>query len=706
MKAIIGLFRGRAYGRRSPEREAISGTLRLVVSLMSTLLVLNVLATAQSAQSIDVSPLVTGQNFTITVIASPDVTSATATFTFFGSRSGQLDVPLAQQGSTFAGSGLVPADIGRQLPGAAGATVNVTLFNAAGRRTQQVVRVPVKVESITGVFDGGILTVTGDDQDNTITVGRDANGGLLVNGGLVPITGGIATVANTSQIRIIGLKGNDVLGIDDSGISIPTNILGNEGNDTLTGGLGDDELDGGPGDDTLFGKDGADRLLGGIGKDFLHGGRGDDQLFGGEDDDVIDWLPGEGSDLVEGQDGQDTLLFVGSNASEAVDLTANGPRLRFFRNVGNITMDCDGIENVIFKAAGGADSVNVNDLTGTQVTNVAIDLLSTQGVGDGSADTVTVFGTAGNDTVTVAGSDAGVTVGGLKANVTVTGAEKDLDRLVVSTLAGVDTINASQVQTGAIALTLDGGQGDDTLTGGTGNDLIIGGQGTDAEFGGAGDDTSLWNPGDGNDVFEGQEGQDTLLFNGANIAEQIAVSANGPRLRFTRDIAGIVMDCDGTEKVVFNAKGGADLVTVNDLSGTAVRDVKIDLSATPGEIGGDNAADTVVVRGTTGDDVITVAGSANGISATGLTAAVTILGSEAANDRLRVEALAGNDVVTATGLPAGLISFTADGGEGDDNLVGSAGDDTLLGGLGDDILIGGPGQDVLDGGPGANVVIQ
>ena len=295
-------------------------------------------------------------------------------------------------------------------------------------------------------------------------------------------------------------------------------------------------------------------------------------------------------------------------------------------------------ENVIFKAKGGADNITVNDLTGTKVTNVAIDLLSSAGVGDGSADTVTVFGTAGNDTVNIAGSDAGVTVGGPKPNVAVTGAEKDLDRLTVSTLAGVDAINASEVQPGAIALTLDGGRDDDTLTGGGGNDLIIGGQGTDTEFGGDGDDTSLWNPGDGNDIFEGQAGQDTLLFNGANIAEQIVVSANGPRLRFTRNVANIVMDCDGTEKVLFNARGAADLVTVNDLSGTAVREVKIDLSAVPGEVGGDNAADTVTVRGTAAADVITVTGSAEGVSATGLTAAVTILGSEAANDRLNIEA--------------------------------------------------------------------
>jgi len=136
------------------------------------------------------------------------------------------------------------------------------------------------------------------------------------------------------------------------------------------------------------------------------------------------------------------------------------------------------------------------------------------------------------------------------------------------------------------------------LTGGAGNDLIIGGPETDAEFGGAGDDTSLWNPGDGNDIFEGQEGQDTLLFNGANIGEEIVISANGPRLRFTRDIANIVMDCDDVEKVLFTARGAADLITVNDLSGTDVREVKLDLSAVPGVEGGDGVADTVIVNGT------------------------------------------------------------------------------------------------------------
>ena len=50
--------------------------------------------------------------------------------------------------------------------------------------------------------------------------------------------------------------------------------------------------------------------------------------------------------------------------------------------------------------------------------------------------------------------------------------------------------------------------------------------------------------------------------------------------------------------------------------------------------------------------------------------------------------------------------LTANGGDGDDVLIGSPGNDTLTGGAGDDVLIGGGGQDVLDGGPGNNVLLN
>ena len=70
----------------------------------------------------------------------------------------------------------------------------------------------------------------------------------------------------------------------------------------------------------------------------------------------------------------------------------------------------------------------------------------------------------------------------------------------------------------------------------------------------------------------------------------------------------------------------------------------------------------------------------------GLAAQVNITGAEAANDRLTVNALAGDDVIDASGLSAGAIGLTANGGDGDDVLIGGAGNDTLTGGAGDDVL--------------------
>src|SRR4029434_8208379 len=144
---------------------------------------------------------------------------------------------------------------------------------------------------------------------------------------------------------------------------------------------------------------------------------------------------------------------------------------------------------------------------------------------------------------------------------------------------GNDSFSATGNLATLIQITVDGGTGDDILLGSNGadvlrggdnNDFIDGNQGNDTIFLGAGDDTFQWDPGDGSDIVEGEAGNDTMIFNGANIAERIEVSANGGRVRFTRDIANIVMDLDDVERIDFNALGGADTITVNDLNGTDV----------------------------------------------------------------------------------------------------------------------------------------
>src|SRR5439155_11953410 len=143
-----------------------------------------------------------------------------------------------------------------------------------------------------------------------------------------------------------------------------------------------------------------------------------------------------------------------------------------------------------------------------------------------------------------------------QAFVTIKGAEAANDQLTVGTAGGDDTVSATQLLGAVIRLTIDGGvgndvisgsQGGDTLIGGDGNDFVDGNQGNDLALLGAGDDEFQWDPGDGSDTVEGQDGTDQMLFNGANIAESIDISANGTRVRFTRDVANIAMDLKGVE---------------------------------------------------------------------------------------------------------------------------------------------------------------
>jgi Ca2+-binding RTX toxin-like protein len=350
------------------------------------------------------------------------------------------------------------------------------------------------------------------------------------------------------------------------------------------------------------------------------------------------------------------------------------------------------------------DNIVVGDMSGTDVKDIEIDLRGPNGGGDGAADTVTANGTQGADVFGITGDAGGVTIFGLVAKIDVFQAEVDNDRVVLNGLGGDDVIDATSLEADGVQLTINGGLGADIMLGSEGGNTFNGGDGNDVAFMGKGDDTFVWNPGDDNDIIEGQDGFDTMLFNGSNAAENVSITANGGRVLFTRDVANVVMDLDGTEAIDFHAVGGADTITVGDLSGTDVEEINIDLAGAGGL--GDGAADTIIINGTAGDDVVLVFGDGGGVSVQGLAAQVNITGFEAGLDRLIIRTLNGDDVIEASNVGGGAIALTLDGGNDDDVLIGGAGNDTILGGLGDDVLIGGGGLDVLDGGPGDNVMIQ
>ena len=555
----------------------------------------------------------------------------------------------------------------------------------------------IDLAGATGVADGALdqVTVNGRAGNDTINIGLSNDGVSNV----VSVTGSPAPVAiyrsdATDRLIVNGGGGNDTINAS-----------------ALTAGAISLTLDGGAGNDLLVGSLGADAFFGDDGNDVVFGGRGDDTASLGAGNDAFVWNPGDGSDTVEGQDGVDALLFNGANINENIDISANGERVRFVRDVAVITMDLNDVEGVMFNALGGADNIVIGDVSGTDLalSGIGIDLAGATGVGDGQVDTVTVGGRNGDETININSANDGVndlvSITGSPATVNIYHAEAT-DRLVVNSLGGDDVINASGLVAGGISLTVNAGQGEDVVIGSQGDDLVNGGDGNDTAFLGAGDDVFVWNPGDDNDTVEGQAGTDTLLFNGANVAENIDISSNGGRVRFFRDIANVTMDMDDTETIEFNALGGADRIVVNDMSGTDLTEVTINLAANLAAGGGDGQADTIVINATNGDDIIIVAGDGTEVSIFGLATAITITGFEADNDRIVINGLGGDDVIQASGLAANSIQLTADGGDGDDILVGGSGNDTLLGGEGDDTLDGGPGLDVLDGGPGDNVIIQ
>jgi Ca2+-binding RTX toxin-like protein len=568
---------------------------------------------------------------------------------------------------------------------AAGGADSITVGDMTGTDVKQV------------EIDLGIIGTGAPDQAvDQVIVNATAKADLI---NVVSTGTGVAVVGLPAQVNIDHPEATDTLTVN-----------GGAGNDTITAeglaaGIIGLTIDGGAGNDIIVGSRGDDFLLGGDGNDTVFGGIGNDVAFLGAGNDTFTWNPGDGNDTVEGQDGTDTLVFNGSAASETMDISANGQRVRLSRNVGNIVMDLDGVEHIQVAAEGGADTITVNDLSGTDVTQVALDLSNPagSGLGDSFADTVIDNATTGDDDIKVVSSGSSILVNGLQAQLSIKGATDGLDALVINGLAGNDVIDASKLKGGQVALTINGGAGDDTITGSAGNDLVIGGQGTDTALLGAGDDTFVWNPGDGNDTVNGQAGNDTLQFNGANVSEKIDISADGKGgVTLSRDVGAITMSLDNIETINLKALGGTDTITVNDLGKTDVSAVNIDLGGSNG--GGDGAIDTVVLNATDAAEVITVTNDNGVITVSGLGETVTIKNFEA-DDKLVINGLGGDDVIEVVGASPGM-QLTFDGGDGADVLIGSSGNETLLGGNGDDVLLGGGGQDVLDGGPGDNVVIN
>jgi Ca2+-binding RTX toxin-like protein len=243
---------------------------------------------------------------------------------------------------------------------------------------------------------GGVLTVVGTNRNDRIYVTLSEPGTLLVS---VNSQRSQFNLADVSQLRISGGRGNDTIGVAEdvplaawiSGGAGDDRLKGSGGNDEIHGDAGNDRIDGGGGDDAIFGEAGNDRVDGGAGNDDLNGGAGQDELNGGGGDDVLlggignDKLcGGEGDDEVVGGAGNDHLEGNGGDdhlSGEAGNDRLNGGDGDDFLEGGNGNDRLDGGygENLLDGGSGKNKEKN-----GTHVTDDTVVLYASFTTGNGS----------------------------------------------------------------------------------------------------------------------------------------------------------------------------------------------------------------------------------------------------------------------------------------------------------------------------------
>ncbi len=250
-----------------------------------------------------------------------------------------------------------------------GPTVQTVIHNAgeiSGRLAGiQISGLPMSLHNSGSIVasQGPAITVSGEQNMRILNTGviEISFGGIAIN--LAGATGGGMNVLQNyglivgsvmmgdqlSTVRNHGLIAGDVnldLGndiYDGRGGEVTGSVLGQFGNDLLTGGAGSD---------ALYGGDGLDKLRGGAGDDMLYGGRGRDFLTGNAGADVFAFTRagevsiGQAQDhITDFQSGVDRIdfafgvekTFIGADAFDG-----QAGQIRYLRGAGVIQGDMDG----------------------------------------------------------------------------------------------------------------------------------------------------------------------------------------------------------------------------------------------------------------------------------------------------------------------------------------------------------------------------
>ncbi len=564
-------------------------------------------------------------------------------------------------------------------------------------------------------FDDTITCGSGSDDiyggpgDDTIDAGAGkdkvdgGSGNDIVSGG----TGDDYLIGGSGDDTLNGGAGTDYLKGGDGNDTLTCGLLtdvtldiadGNTGDDVIYGTAGDNNITGGDGNDVIFGYDGIDLISGGAGNDVIYGGEGNDLIFGdggtdtlyGQDgSDSFLWLASDGTDRVEGGEGQNTIVMIG---------TTDQPNSFTVSSVGTLVQAAlagtAGASEIVSTAdiqifslvgSGQSDTFEIGSLdhTPVQVVEVGTKNAPTDTQSPNQADTVIVHGSNAADSVTVTKvGNSQTNVEGLSAKLVVEGLALS-DVLNLKMGAGNDSVRVyGEPSDGSVAVPMqfqiEGGLGNDTLeyvtpsTGPVGDKVILmGNQGNDTLTGGDGPATLLG--GAGSDTIIGGAGNDTIYGDG----EATGVGANFMIL--TVDPVG------GGNDTIF---GGAGNDTIYGGAGNDKIDGGDGDDTIYGFAGYDN------IQGGAGND--TIDGGDGNDQIDGGAGDDTIYGSAGTDN---IQGGAGNDTIDG-----GDGNDQIDGGAGDDTIYGSAGTDNIQGGAGNDTIDGGDGNDVLFGGAGNDLI--
>ncbi|MEH2074238.1 MAG: calcium-binding protein [Nostoc sp.] len=581
--------------------------------------------------------------------------------------------------------------------------------------------------------NGGNDTIDGGEGDDVLSVDYNSTTkGITTT--FNPTTNIGSIKAGTNQVSYKNIERLNILGT-----AYDDNIVGNSGNDTLSGGnAGNDTIDGGEGDDVLsvnynyadvaiastynattntgsitagtnrvsyknierlniLGTEYNDLIVGNSGNDTLSGGRGNDTLTGGAGNDrfvydltgIVDVITdfggiGKGSNpSAEVIASSDTLQFTGDPftalTAQNLQLTQNGNNLE-------ITFDGSAGRKVILQ---NFKLENLDNLPATSsrpaIGNILFDgqtsITDSFDVFDANSTQTTLFK---RNTVTF--------LNDLSNNIT--GFDNSND--VINGQGGDDIINGLSGND-----ILRGDAGNDTLIGGAGNDTLNGGAGDNILDGGIGNDSLSASSSIGNNILNGGAGDDTLN----------ASSSKGNNL---------LSGGDGNDYLyIFDAYDSSYSFGNNTLNGGAGDDT-LNASSLPGYnlLSGGDGNDSLDISGfyyNSSDPRSVGNNTLNGGAGDDTLSAIrsrgdNFLSGEDGNDFLDVEDSEGYNTVNGGGGDDYLSAFlasgnnTLNGGAGNDSLnaTSSTGDNFLFGGNGNDILTGGNGNDTLYGGDGTD----